>query len=252
MPTISGMHFLVLRPKAAAGQLLRVLAESGIKVTHVPMFELERWSTNLLKAMLDTLDEANKIVFASPSAVQFFFEHLEEKGLELPSKAQCFAPGVSTAAALESRNGTEVHRPKDVGDATSIVSMPEFSGIEGQRIDIVGGESGNHQIIFELLRRGANASYVSCYRTKPCSPDREEILGAHGTQAFSAIVIHSSTALEGLLRTLGDRHDALNSVPVLTHHHAIAIRAKREGFEHVHMAKTGKGEALIEIASQLQ
>jgi len=138
MPDLSGKHFLVLRPKATSEKLLRCLSESKAKVSHFPMFEPEPRNSKELQSMLDTLDAAEKVIFVSPSAVEFFLARLGELGLELPEKARCFAPGFSTASTLASKSKAEARYPKDVGDATSLLSMPEFEGVEGQRIDITG------------------------------------------------------------------------------------------------------------------
>lgn len=250
MPDLSGKHFLVLRPKATSEKLLRCLSESKAKVSHFPMFELEPRSSKELQSMLDTLDAAEKVIFVSPSAVEFFLARLGELGLDLPEKARCFAPGFSTASTLAARSKAEARYPKDVGDATSLLSMPEFEGVEGQRIDIIGGESGSHQIIFELLRRGANATYVSCYRSRPSEPVSDEILAAHRADPLSAIIAHSRTALTLLRDMLGERLQELRQVPVLTHHRAIMALAKNEGFGSAHLARSGSGEAIVALAAE--
>lgn len=251
MANLSGKHFLVLRPEGPAEILVNTLRHAEAKVSHHPMIKLVAHESPPLREMLDGIDQVDKAIFVSPSSVQFFMEHLKKAGLRLPNHTEYFAPGLSTAHALRTQGVTDIHHPKDVGDATSLLAMPEFLDIAGQRIYMIAGDSGSHQMIFEFLRRGADAHYVPCYRNLPGDPAGDAIREEHRQDPFSAIIVHSKTTLKNLLDQLGEHRRELFGTPVLTHHTAIQKLAESEGFARTHLAENGTAEAVIRLAEQV-
>ncbi len=249
--SLNGKHFLVLRPENTSDTLLQVLREAGGKVSHYPMLVLDSCRSGALKDMLDHISQVRKLIFVSPSAVKFFMQHLSEANAKLPDNVQCFAPGLSTAEVLREAGVSDIFYPKNVGDATSVLAMPELSDIDEELIGVLGSESGNHGIVIELQRRGANAKYISCYRSLPAQPVGDRILEAHRTDPFSALIVHSSMAFKNLVSMLGNGIDRLLTTPVLTHHQAIFRLAENQGFSQVHIADNGKGEAFVDLAQQV-
>lgn len=251
MADLSGKHFLVLRPEGPAEVLVNTLRHANARVSHHPMIKLEPLKSPPLREMLENIDHVDKAIFVSPSSVRFFMEHLKEAGLRLPNHTEYFTPGQSTAHCLRAEGVPDVRYPRDVGDATSILTMPEFSDIGGKRIYMIAGDSGSHQMIFEFLRRGADAHYVPCYHTLPGDPAGDEIVAEHGEHPFSAIVVHSKTTIKNLLGQLGEHKGRFLGVPVLTHHTAIQKLAESEGFTRTHLAENGTAEAVIRLAEQV-
>lgn len=81
---LHGVRILVTRPGNRAGRLAGRLREAGAEVLELPSVETVRFLSNPdLEAAFDRLEDYHWLVFTSPSGVEYFFEELKERKLDV-------------------------------------------------------------------------------------------------------------------------------------------------------------------------
>lgn len=178
--------FVVTRPAPDHRKLMARLDEAGIDAIHSPAFEIEQVPEPLLGNLMDDLKAFDLVLVTSPVAARLIARRAS--GLDT-QELRFLAPGQGSASVLEAV-GIRCRFPESGGTSEDILAMPEFSGIEGVGVAIVGAPGGRGLLASELSRRGARVEAVHVYRRKPVAPAPALIDALR--QGSAAVVLISS------------------------------------------------------------
>jgi uroporphyrinogen-III synthase len=158
-----------------------------------------------------------------------------------PEQLVTLAPGPGTAVALAATGIFNARIPASTYDSDGLLELPELRDVDGKHVVIFRGEGGRGQLGETLRQRGAEVTYVECYRrsapTTVAAGLREVLLDARA----HALTLTSSEGLDNLCALL-DGADLLRlrQIPAFVPHPRIAEHARSLGFTAV---ETGGADA---------
>lgn len=188
---------VVTRPAPDHEALLQALADRGLAAIHCPAFELQSEPDQQLAGVLGALPGFDLAIVTSPLAARLLAERLAPRDVE---SVQFVVPGAGTAGALDAA-GIPARFPSAGGTSEDILGLPEFSGIEGKRVAIVGAPGGRGLLAREVCRRGAHVESVHVYRRVPLPPNPRLTAALRGADRL-VIFISSLQAFNLLLQSL--------------------------------------------------
>lgn len=241
MKPLEGLGILVTRPAQLSGGLAQRIREAGGKAILFPTLEIAEIADKTpLYAIIDQLEQFDLAVFISPNAV--------EKGMalvrarrELPAALKIAAVGQGSAAALAREGVANVLVAAQGNDSEALLALPELQRVAGWRVAIFRGVGGRETLADELKRRGAEITYLECYRRrKPDVPPAEiQALGTAG--GIAAVTVTSAESARNLREMLGAAAwPWLKRTPLFALHPRIAEAAGELGWEEIHV--TGPGD----------
>lgn len=230
MSALLHRRIVVTRPAHQAGPLLDALRAVGAEPILLPLLEILPPADPLpLQEAAAQLADTRFAIFVSPNAVRHALPVLRRAGT-WPEGCRAIAVGPGTADALRAEGGPAALVPSARHDSEGVLALPELQDVRGARILIFRGDDGRPLLGDSLLARGAQMSYVPCYRRllPTDTPGRLSVLFA-GTPP-DAFVVTSSEAARHLFDSAG-AHIAqpLQSVPVIVPHPRIADTVRDAG-----------------------
>ena len=244
MKPLEGLGILVTRPAQTNAKLAELIRAAGGEAILFPTLEIvDVAGSAQLDAIIERLEQFDLAVFISPNAV--------EKGMVLLRSRRALPPALKIAAvgqgstnALTRQGVSSVLVAPDGNDSEALLALPELQQVSGWRVVIFRGEGGRETLANELQRRGAEVTYLECYRRrKPESdPTRLRALGEAGK--IAAITVTSSESARNLCAMLvdgrnGHAPDWLKRTPLFALHPRIADAAGKLGWEQVFVAGPG-------------
>jgi uroporphyrinogen-III synthase len=235
---LAGVGVIVTRPARQAALFARQLAALAATPIVIPAIVIlppaNRAPLDEVHAALSRYDIA---IFVSANAVEYGVPapHV------WPAKLLTLAPGPGTAAALAATGIPDARIPASTYDSDGLLELPELKDVGGKRIVIFRGEGGRGQLGDTLRQRGAEVTYVECYRraapTTVAAGLREVLLDARA----HALTLTSSEGLDNLCAILdGADLRRLKELPTFVPHPRIAEHARELGFVPV---ETGGADA---------
>ena len=234
---------LVPRPYRAEDTLVMRLRAAGAEVYALPVVVLEplpRQGASLGQV----LAAADIIIFVSAHGVDFCLRQLAEEGGELPRGPRYMAVGRTTAQRLEA-TGRHVVFPSRQANSEGLLALPELAAVVGKRILICRGRGGRDALRRELVRRGAQVSYVDLYERRACAGHCEEIRSLVSDGHIQAVMVHSGDVLDGLLGCFGGELPARDLVYVVPGDRVAALVAE-QGAGRVAVAASALAENMVE------
>lgn len=230
------------RPAGQATHLAAALVEQGATPVLFPVLSIEPVadSTPILDAAI-RLDQYDWAVFVSPNAVE------QALGVILPRRSwpatlRVATVGRSSEAALAQRGIREVVAPQTRFDSETLLSLPEFSAVAGQRVIIFRGDGGRDLFGDTLKARGASVDYVTCYRRGKPDLDPAPLLKLWQEGRLDAMTVTSSEGLRNLYEMVGKLGQGwLKHTPTFVPHARIAEQAQALGLQNV--VTTGPADA---------
>ena len=202
-----GKRVLITRTRRQASVLVRLLAEQGAIPVELPAIEIEPVEdSGELAAAIDRLREGGyaRAGFTSANAVELFFDHLAERGLDARAfgRARVFAIGPATAAALTVRGITADVVPDEyVAEAVVEALRPEI--VPGDHILLPRAESARAELVTGLEALEATVDEIPVYRAAvPADPD-PETLAAIREGRIDIVTFTASSTVRNLLALLG-------------------------------------------------
>jgi uroporphyrinogen-III synthase len=243
---LCGRAVLVTRPVHQSDKQARLIRGAGGEAVLFPALAIEPPADPAkVKAVLAGLPSADLVIFVSPNAVEHAFELVEGAW---PVGMPVAAVGEGTAAALRRRiaavsAGTAaaaVIVPSNGADSEALLAMPQLENVRGKRVVICRGEGGRELLIGSLAQRGADASYVECYRRVRPQTDPAGIVARWEQGALHSVTVMSGETLDNLWVMLGERgRRLLRTTPLFVPHANIAERAARLGLTGVAITPPG-------------
>lgn len=229
MARLTGIGVLVTRPEHQAEHLCKLIeAEGGAAVRYPALSIRPRADRAAVRAAIGPADRFDVIIFVSANAVRFGADLLSQQR-DLPIAAI----GPATAAALNGAGFRVALMPAEGMDSESLLALPKFQHLNGQRVLIVRGTGGRELLAEALTARGATVQYAEVYTREPAKPGPElqneiETLWRQG--GLKAYVATSVEALEALVGIVTSRcRELMDSTALVTGSARVAEATHRLG-----------------------
>ena len=228
---LRGAGIVITRPARQAGALARQISALGGKPLIFPtIIILPPDDRRALDDVQRRLAEFDYAVFVSANAAEFGVGD----GASWPAALTAFAPGPGTAAAVAAAGLADVRIPKTTMDSEGLLALPELAAPAGKRVAIFRGGAGRDALGDALAARGAQVTYVDCYRRAPPQTGAAGLIDAWREGRIDAITLTSSEGLANLWDMLdGYGRDRLVQTPAFAVHQRIAERARGFGLAEV-------------------
>ena len=182
------------------------------------------------------------VIFLSEHAVSWAFE----QGVSVAERAQWYAIGATTAAAVERyRTLSVVVPPAGGSSATSegLLDLPMLAAVQNQRVLVVAGEGGRDTLVTELRKRGARVEQWCVYRrallqSQTLTPKAQDVC-----------VASSAAVLEPLAeKWLGAGGEL--SAPLCVPSQRVAEQAKQQGWSQIWVSDGPAPQAVAAALAQ--
>ena len=220
---LRGAGIVITRPARQAALLAQQIAALGgtplIFPTIVVLPPDDRRALDDVQRRLAQFDYA---IFVSANAAEFGVGDAAAWPATLPA----FAPGPGTAAALAAAGIVDVRQPTSTMDSEGLLELAELAAPAGKRIVIFRGGGGRELLGESLAARGAQVTYVDCYRRASPRTGAEGLLAAWRERRIDAVTLTSSEGLDNLWQMLDAYgRSELAATPAFVSHPRIADRA---------------------------
>ena len=207
-----GQRIVVTRAREQASDLVRQLTEAGAECIQCPTITVappSDWSP--LDTAIDTLDQFAWIVFTSVNGVEFFFQRLFSKGLDVRALGhmKTASIGPATAARLRSYGLASDIIPKSYR-AESVVEAFGNMPINGAGILLPRAMEARSVLPEELTRLGAMVSEVTAYETHQVDDGGDALVSRLEAGTVDMVTFTSSSTVKNFHRLLpADRIETL-------------------------------------------
>ncbi|MFN3544234.1 MAG: uroporphyrinogen-III synthase [Thiobacillus sp.] len=237
---LTGRSVLVTRPTHQAGALVQAIRAAGGEAVEFPALAIEPVPTEMLAGPLAQLARADIVIFISPNAAEFGMRAIGA----LPPVAAVFAVGPGTARAL-AVHGVRAVTPAGQ-DSEALLALPALQQVSGKCVVIVRGVGGRPLLAETLSARGADVSFLECYRRALPVRDATALLARWQAGGIDAVTVTSAETLTNLASLLGEAAwPLLRATPLFVPHEKIAQSARGFGIAQV-VATAGGDAGLVE------
>ncbi len=241
---LAGRTVLVTRPARQAAALVQAIRAAGGTAFEFSALDVEALPLDALSEPLARLAEADIAIFISPNAAQFGMAAIRAGGT-LPEAAEVFAVGPGTARALQAQGVGGVITPGGQ-DSEALLALPQLNAVAGQRVVIVRGVGGRALLADALAARGAQVTFMECYRRVRPQADAAPLLACWQAGGIDAVTVTSAETLHNLAALLGEAGmPLLAATPLFAPHEKIAEAARRFGIARV-IATPGGDDGLVD------
>jgi uroporphyrinogen-III synthase len=219
---------IITRPvRQAAGLARQLAALDAAPIVFPAIVILPPSSRMMLDRVHATLGEYDMAIFVSANAVEYGVPAPDH----WPDTLRVVAPGPGTAAALAAAGKTGVLIPASTFDTDGILALPEMQAVAQRRVVIFRGEGGRGELGDALRLRGAQVTYVECYRRAAPATGAAGLSEVLRESRAHALTLTSSEGLDNLCALL-DAGDLarLRELPAFVPHPRIAEHARALGF----------------------
>lgn len=193
MSTRASLPIVLTRPAGRGEDLIDALRAEGYRLHVLPLLRL----APLPVPDLNSLPVPDKLVFVSPSAVEFSLPHLPESWMN----AELLAVGRGTASQLPAAVQRRVRVPMPE-TSEGLLELDELKAVEGQTLIIVRGSGGRELLARSLRQRGADCRYLEVYQR--LGPEMEHLQALRELLMRPVIlVVTSGEALAKLCAIIG-------------------------------------------------
>ena len=201
-----GVRALVTRARGQAGELSELLVRQGAEPVEAPLIRIEPpgdWSET--DAALSGLSGFDHVVFTSGNAVEAFFSHLIEQGMDARALGgvRVAAVGRATAGALR-RRGIEADCQPDVFRAGKLVeAMTGGRDLQDARVLFPAADIAGPAVVDGLTAAGASVTRVTVYRTVMEEALPDGVASLLEDRKIHLAVFASSSAVTAFARAVG-------------------------------------------------
>jgi len=211
-----GKRVLITRTRRQASVLARLLAEEGAIPVELPAIEIEPAAdAAAVGVAIDALTAGRYgwAVFTSANAVELWFEHLRERGLDARvfGAAKVAAIGPATAEALAER-GIVADLVPDEYVAEAVVEGLRGAqgwGPEPQKVLVPRAEGARPELVEGLRAAGAEVDEVTLYRAAVPEDAPAEALSLLRDGAIDIVTFTSSSTVRNLAAMLNGHIETL-------------------------------------------
>lgn len=193
-----GRGVVVTRSREQASDLSALIRAKGGCVIEFPTISVEPLDDyEAVEQAILSLASYDWVVFTSVNGVRFFFEQMDEIGLDSRALGglSVAAIGPATAEAL-TRRGIRPDFVPEKFVAEHVVAGLIALGIAGQRVLIPRAREAREVLPEELSRAGASVTVLPVYETRPASRDSSEITAALDAGEIDYVTFASSGTVD--------------------------------------------------------
>jgi len=240
---LQGLSILVTRPPAQSDSLCELIEEHHGRPVRFPAMEIKAAAdTDLARARLAPVEQADLLVFISVNAVDYAFPLLPDT---LPADLLISAVGQTTARKLEEYGLDPDLIPKDRYDSEGLLALDELQDMKGKKIIIVRGNGGRSKLKLELERRGARVDYAEVYQRLLPNRSPANLLTAWD-RMVDVVSATSNSLLDNLFTLLGREGQLkLRSTPLLVISQRMAEHAEALGCQQIYVADSASDQAIL-------
>ncbi|UQZ86730.1 Uroporphyrinogen-III C-methyltransferase [Paenibacillus konkukensis] len=202
-----GRRILVTRARSQASELVQQIEELGGEAVEFPVIRTQPPSSEEARAALDAalerLPEFEWVLFTSVNGVDYFFERLQQKRIDIRMlyQARIAAVGPKTAEALERRGLlVDLLPAKFQGDV--LLESIEQELRPGQRVLLPTADIAKAYIPERLKQLGMDVTEVDVYETVLDTGGGAEVIDLLQQKALHIITFTSSSTVTNLLLAL--------------------------------------------------
>jgi uroporphyrinogen-III synthase len=220
---LGGAGVLVTRPVDQTAPLVRAIREIGGAPCLFPGVKIVEVEKAEVLSALSQPAAVDMLIFVSPTAVRVAMISIAGM-VNLLDGVQIAAVGPSTTAELKNNGVHKIVAPDNGSGSEALAACEELQEMQGRSVLVVRGEGGSEALASILRQRGAQVSFLECYRrTLPDSrfAEIEPLLRDGRIAAWTAT---SGEILENLFTIAGDQCDLLQATPLFVNHPQVARR----------------------------
>jgi len=244
---LAGASVVLTRPAGSSRALRRRVLTLGGEALELPGLSLRiAADPEAARAALRATRGADVVVFSSPAAVRFAFALWP--GLRIARRVRVCAIGAATARALRRRGLPEVSHPVRQ-DSEGLLALPEFIGVRGKRVALIGAPGGRDLLPQALRTRGARLERVYVYER--CLPrfTPRRLAALECAAPPLVILLSSAEALANLHVVLPPAlFLRLREAELVVSSARLAAVAHTHGFVNVHVAASPQPADLVAAA----
>ena len=249
---LEGLGVVITRPRPAAEALAQELERAGARPFVFPALAIEPAEPSpALEAALSQLSRADLAIFVSANAAEHGLAAARRHG-PWPPRCRAAAVGEATARALRNSGFAAVISPRERHDSEGLLALEELKAVDGRHILIFRGRGGRELLREALESRGAQVTYVECYRRIRPAADPAALLGAWSRGEIHAVSVLSAETLENFVAMIGAAGAALlPSAGLVVPHDAIARHSAARRFARVAVTDSG-ADGLVRALARLR
>lgn len=168
-----GKRILVTRARAQASEFADLLEANGAEVIQFPTIEIR--SLAIDSAEIPSPEQYNWVIFTSVNAVEIYYQHLREKGVDTRVFGGCSvcAVGPKTVAAL---NRIGIIPDFVPSHSSGRVVASEIENVQGKKILLPRAKIAPADLPNTLRKRGAHVDDVPLYGTVKVKSENSEVI----------------------------------------------------------------------------
>ncbi|WP_312952756.1 uroporphyrinogen-III synthase [Superficieibacter sp.] len=242
------MSILVTRPTPQGEELVSRLCALGQVAWSFPLIEFTPGrELAQLHSRLAALGAGDLLFVLSRHAVEFAHAQLQREGAGWPSLPDYFAIGRTTALALHTVNGFDIHYPQDREISEVLLQLPELQKVAGKRALILRGNGGRELLGETLTARGVDVEFCECYQRSAKHYDGAEEAMRWQTRGVTTLVVTSGEMLQQLWSLIPPwyREHWLLRCRLIVVSERLAHLARELGWQHIQVADNADNDALL-------
>ncbi len=200
-----GKTVLVTRPAHQADGMAGRLLELGANLLYQPAIEIgppDAWAP--VDRAIDKLDQFDWLVFSSRNGVEYFLNHLRERGHDWRrlGNAKLAAIGSATASALAERDlNVDIEPDEYRAEALATALAP---AAKGQQFLLLRASRGREVLAESLSQAGADVEQVVVYKSSDVATPDEAIVETMQAGHIDWVTVTSSSTARSLVNLFGE------------------------------------------------
>lgn len=163
--SLKNIGVLITRPLHQATNLATQITGLGGRAILFPTIEIADTDDQVsLQAKIQQLENHQLVIFISPNAVAKAMPLIHQILPVWPPQVKIAAIGASTVKKLQTYQLKVDYSPTDIYNTESLLSLPVFKHVAGQKIMVIRGEDGRGLLASTLQNQGAEITEVVAYR----------------------------------------------------------------------------------------
>lgn len=249
LPPLSGLRIVITRPREQAKQLTENIERAGGQAILFPLLEIVPTAhPAALQDIASRLSEFDLAVFVSPNAVRYSLPVILSAG-GIPQHTRVATVGQGSALALNKAGVSRVIAPTQQFDSEALLALPELQNMNQRNVVIFRGNGGRPLLGETLKLRGAQVTYVECYRRLPPPLPASTLIAGKP----DAITVTSSEALDHLNGMVSmPEYAHIKALPLFASYPRIADLARQLEWQNVTATASGDDGLLSGLVAWAQ
>ncbi|RDI38370.1 uroporphyrinogen-III synthase [Aquicella lusitana] len=246
------LTILVTRPDPAGSMLCALIKAEGDQAVHLPAMRFEPLVDQPdFQSALDHLGEQDWVLFVSPQAVYASIAAIRKKWPVLPPQLKFAAVGEGTAKALKEAGYLMAVHPQGEWNSESVLELPAFRSVAGQKIAIIQGEGGRERLPKALADRGATITQLIAYQRQLPNVEMAPFIKLLNQRGLDAVICTSFEGVQNIKKLFTDASwPILRSTPLIVVSERIKTLAHALGFQTIWVARNASHPAILECLVQ--